>query len=228
MQNGVDTVPVPRILLRRLWVALAAGGLSFVITTAQGFVREGYDWWHQAMSALSLGPSGWIQMLNLIGFGAVMLATVSTWRRILAGGTGATAYPLLTATTGMSFVVVGIVPQDPAPGYDPAGLALQAPTALGLVHLAIAGVAAVSSVAGLFVIAARFAGDPLWRSWRAPTWTAALAMIACITLFGVWSVRSTGFAGTFERAAMLIPMLWMYAFLTRLRRGTPFMMQPFR
>jgi len=31
---------------------------------------------------------------------------------------------------GASFVIVAFVPQDPAPGYDPAGLALQEPTVL--------------------------------------------------------------------------------------------------
>ena len=30
------------------------------------------------------------------------------------------------------------------------------------------------------------------------------------------SVRPSGFAGTFERAAMVIPMIWTYAFLRRI------------
>ena len=104
-------------------------------------------------------------MLNLIGFGAAVLTTVPTWRCVLARGRGETVYPLLTAFVGASFVAVGLIAQDPAPGYDPAGLALQAPTPLGLAHFAIAGIAALSSVVGLFVMAARLAGDPDWRRW---------------------------------------------------------------
>ena len=73
------TLPVPPSLLRRLWIALAAGALSLVITTIQGAIREGFDPWHQAVSALSLGPGGWMQMLNLVVFGAVVLTTVSRY-----------------------------------------------------------------------------------------------------------------------------------------------------
>lgn len=86
-----DIAPVPRALLRRLWIAPTAGALSLALTTAQGVVREGYEAWHQAVSALSLGPGGWIQTLNLAGFGAAVLTTVPTWRRVLARGRGATA-----------------------------------------------------------------------------------------------------------------------------------------
>ncbi len=204
-------------------MALAGTALSFAITTVLGIVREGYDVWQQAVSALSLGPGGWIQMLNLIVFGLIVLTTVPTWRRILAGGKGSTAYSLFTAMIGLSFVVVGMVPQDPAPGYDPAGLALTAPTAHGLVHLAVAGVAALSSVCGFVVMAKRFAGDPAWRHWSAYSWAAAIAVIGCVTVYGVWSTRSSGFAGTFERGAMVVPLLWLYAFLRRLAGGARFM-----
>jgi hypothetical protein len=216
-----DTNPVPRPLVRRLWIAPTAGVASLVLTTIQGAVRPEYDPWQQAVSALSLGPGGWLQMLNLIGFGAAVLTTVPAWRRVLAGGRGETVYPLVTALLGAGFVAVGVLPQDPAPGYDPAGLALKAPTLHGLAHLAIAGIAALSSVVGLFVIAARVKGDPAWRRWPFYSVTAALVVVACVAAYAVWSTRATGFAGTFERGAMVVPMIWTFMFLRRLTRGTP-------
>lgn len=217
------TRPVPQTLTKRLLIALAVAALSFAFTTVQGAVRVGYDAWQQAVSALSLGPSGWVQTLNLILFGIAMLTTVSPWRRILAGGRGARAYPILTALTAFGFIVVGIVRQDPAPGYDPDGLALHSPTPLGLVHISVAGVAALSSVAGLLVMASRFAGDPSWRRWPLYSMVAAIGMIVCVAAYAVLSVKPTGFAGAFERGAMLIPMIWTYAFLRRLDHGAPFM-----
>jgi hypothetical protein len=162
-------------------------------------------------------------MLNLIGFGAAVLSTVAPWRRILAGARGETAYPVLTALVGLSFIIVGIVPQDPAPGYDPQQLQLHAPTPGGLVHLAIAGVAALSTVSALCVMAARLRRNPEWRGWSVYSWVAAAAVIACVTVYGIWSVRPTGFAGTFERGAMVVPMIWMFAFLRRLSAGAPLM-----
>ena len=222
-QRLTETLPVPPSLLRRPAFALAAGIASLTLTTIQGCYREGFDAWHQAISALSLGRGGWLQMINLTTFGLVVLTTTSAWRQILAGARGGTSYPVLTALVGLGFIGVGLIRQDPAPGYDPDGLGLKAPTPLGLAHLAIAGVAAVCSVAALLVMAARLARDPAWRHWTLYSWVAALSVIGCVTVYAVWSVQSTGFAGTFERAAMLAPMLWMFAFLRRLYRGAPLM-----
>ena len=217
-----NTVPVPPALLRRLWIGLAAGVLSLALTTIQGFFREGFDPWHQTICALTLGPGGWLQMLNMVAFGAVVLTTVSPWRRVLAGARGGTTYPVITALFGASFIGVGIILPDPTPGYDPQGLALHA-TPLGVAHIAIAGIATLSSVIGLFVMGARLARDPAWRKWTLYSWVAAVIAIACVTVFCIWSTQPRGFAGTFERGATLVPILWMFAFLSRLHNGAPLM-----
>lgn len=220
-----ETIPVPRDLQRRLWGALWAAVAFMVLTTVQGLFRDGYDAWHQAVSALSLGPAGWVQTINLVAFGAVITSITPAWRRILAGGTGARAYPILNALLGVSLIVVGLIPQDPAPGYDPAGLALQAPTVRGLSHLVFAGVAALCSVVSLFVIASRLARDPAWVGWASSARVVAILTVACVAVFGVWSVRSSGFAGTFERFAIVLPLAWTAAFLWRLGTGAPFMLR---
>jgi len=222
-QRAIPPHPVPRLLLRRPAFALAVGVASFLLTAIQGCYREGFDPWQQAVSALSLGPDGWLQMINLTAFGLVLLTTVGAWHRILGGARGGRSYPLLTALVGLAFVGVGVIPQDPAPGYNPDGVLLAAPTPLGLAHLTIAGVAAISSVGGLLVMARRFARDPLWRHWPLYSSLTALTVVACVIVYGVWSLQPTGFAGTFERAAMIAPMLWMFTFLRRLYRGAPLM-----
>lgn len=161
-------------------------------------------------------------MLNMLAFGAIVLTTVSPWRRILAGGRGESIYPIITAIFGASFVGVGIVLPDPTPGYNPQGLAL-APTPHGIAHVAIAGIATLCSVIGLLVMGARLAADAAWRRWKLYSWIAAVLTIGCVTVFYIWSKQPSGFAGTFERAATLIPILWMFAFLSRLQKGAPLM-----
>lgn len=215
--------PVPPRLRRRLWYAVAGAGLFMTTACAEGAQRPDYDAWHQSISALSLGPGGWVQTLSFFAFGAIVLSTVTVWRRILAGGKGATTFPLLTGLTGASLVACGIVPQDPAPGYDPMGLALTAPTLRGLVHLALAGIAALSSVASLLVMASRFRGDPSWRGWSWYSVLMAVTMVACVVVYGIWSTASSGYAGTFERLALLVPPVWGLTFLLRLGSGAPFM-----
>ena len=219
----MNTIAVPRQLVLRLSLAVLGALLFMTVAAVQGALRPGYDVWHQAVSALSLGPGGWIQTLNFAVLGLLITSTVPVWRRVLAGGRAAVWFPTLTAVLGLSFLVAGFLPQDPAPGYDPEGLALQAPTTIGLLHLAVAGVAAASSVASCFVMATRFAADPHWRGWATYSRVMALLTILCVAVYGVWSTRSTGFAGTFERAAILIPCLWGFTLLRRLWSGTPFM-----
>ncbi len=118
-------------------------------------------------------------MINLVAFGVIVASSAPVWRRILTGGAGATIYPALTVVLGLSFILVGLTPQHPAPGYDPAGLLLQAPTAIGLLHLTIAGVAALCSVASLFVMAVRFVDDPHWVHWSTYCRVMAMLVIAC-------------------------------------------------
>ena len=217
-----NRIAVPPNELRRLWVALGAATVFLAVTTVQGALRPEFDAWHQAVSALSLGPGGWIQMINLSVFGLVIASTAPVWRRVLAGGVGATSYPALTLVVGISFVLVGLIRQDPAPGYDPDGLALSAPTTLGLLHLAIAGVAALSSVIGLFVMAKRLSGDRAWAGWPLYSRVTAVLVVACIAVYGVWSTSASGYGGTFERFAIVIPLVWMFTFVRRLTAGVPF------
>jgi hypothetical protein len=223
LSTADETIPVPRSLLVRLWLAPTGAALFLTIATIHGAITPGYDAGHQAVSALSIAPRGWIQTLNFVLLGATLLSTMPTWRLILAGGKAATWYPALTAIVGASLIATGFVPQDPAPGYDPSGLALTTSTLMGLTHLALAAVVAFASVASLFVMAARLAGDRHWGGWAALTCATAALTIACVAVYGVWSTRSTGLAGTFERGAIILPMLWGIAFLTRLWSGTPFM-----
>jgi hypothetical protein len=51
-------------------------------------------------------------------------------------------------------------------------------------------------------------------------------MIVCIAAYAVGSVQPHGLAGTLERVGLIVPMIWMFSFLRRLRDGTPFMIQP--
>jgi hypothetical protein len=74
------------------WVLLAigAGGrLLFAITfVVEGLERPGYDSLVQPLSALSLGPGGWMQITNFIVFGLANIATAFGWRATLAPGLG--------------------------------------------------------------------------------------------------------------------------------------------
>ena len=200
-------------------------GLFLLAVVVQGAARPDYDAWQQSISALSLSEHGWVQDFFFALLGATLLSTVSTWHRVLRGGIGCRAYPALIALLGLSLLAAAWWPQDPAPGYDPERLGLELPTTSGLLHLAAAGVSAMSSVGALLVMAARFKTLPEWKPWVGPTRLSAALTVVCVILYAVWSVQPTGFAGMFERLVVVIPGVWGFAFTRRLGQGVPFILR---
>ncbi len=215
--------PLARSDCRRLWYAVLATALFFVAAIVQGVLRDDYDAWHQSISALSLGPAGWMQDVAFFVLGAALLSTIGVWRHVLADGIGVTWYPLLIALTGLSMLSAGVIPQDPAPGYDPEQLGHALPTVAGLIHLSVAGIGALATCGAILVMAARIASLPAWPKWWA-TYSRASGVLTmlCVALFGVLSKQPTGFAGVFERLVVVIPGVWGFALMARLSAGAPF------
>ncbi|HEY5003880.1 MAG TPA: DUF998 domain-containing protein [Ktedonobacteraceae bacterium] len=62
-------IPVPRRLL--LWLTYGVAGIVLfpIIYLIEGATRPSYNAWQQAISALSLGPGGWIQQADFAHFG---------------------------------------------------------------------------------------------------------------------------------------------------------------
>src|SRR5262249_53760150 len=63
------TVSVPRGLLLWLTYGSLAPVLFTVVYLIEGVTRPGYDGWKHSISALSLGPGGWLQQANFVFLG---------------------------------------------------------------------------------------------------------------------------------------------------------------
>ncbi len=57
---------MPRGLLLWLTFGLVGAVLFTIVYLIEGAMRPGYDAWRYPISALSLGPGGWIQQANFI------------------------------------------------------------------------------------------------------------------------------------------------------------------
>src|SRR5215831_16449469 len=89
MQGQADSralTPLPRTLLLWLTVGVAGAVLFTLIYLIEGVTRPGYSAWQQPVSALSLGPGGWIQRVNFVVYGVCTLCLAGAWRKILKGG----------------------------------------------------------------------------------------------------------------------------------------------
>ncbi len=225
MQNKtvpwLPTTPVPTRLL--LWLSCSTLGSLLFTTTylIEGATRPGYSTWQQAISALSLGPGGWVQQINFVVFGVIVLWTTFAWRKLLKGGVGATWYPIVRGLEGVGLIIDGFFSQDPAFGY-PAGAILTTPTLHAVIHQIFAFMSITAIAVGFFILAWRFTKEPGWRGWALYSALTGLLTIVFIAIFGAANGQHSAIAGLFERLSTSLGTLWGILFFIRLWTGTGF------
>jgi hypothetical protein len=225
MQNEVvsqsKTRAVPTLLL--LWLSCSTlASILFTLTyLVEGVTRPGYSAWQQAISALSLGPGGWVQQVNFVVFGLLVIWTAFAWRRFLKGGIGATWYPIFRVFEGIGLIVDGFISQDPAFGYPP-NTTLVPPTPHGIIHVLFAFVSIIAIAIGFFILARRFTREPQWRGWATYSLITGVLTIVFISLYGALNGQHSAIAGLFERLSTGLGTIWGIFFFARLWTGTGF------
>jgi hypothetical membrane protein len=154
----------------------------------EGFTQPGYDAWQQPISALSLGPGGWVQQVNFVVFGVLMLLSAAGWYRFLTPERGAIWFPVLQVISGLCLIGVGVFSQ-------------------GTLHLILAWALFLALAQGCFTLAAFFARAPHWRGW---------AVYSCVTgalILIFWGAflkyETEPFAGLVERVSAGSHALWL-------------------
>jgi hypothetical membrane protein len=90
---------VPRVLLA---CGVVAGPLYVVVGLIQMFIHDGFDIRRHALSLLSNGDLGWIQITNFLVTGLLVIAGAAGMRRVLHGSRGGTWGPLLIGVYGVA------------------------------------------------------------------------------------------------------------------------------
>ncbi len=214
-QSGLNGASLPPITL----LLVSCGVIGSVIFTTtyliEGITRPGYNALQQPISALSLGPGGWVQQINFIVFGLFMLCSAIGWRLVLKPGTSSIWYPLFRGIAGLGLIFDGFFSQDPAVGY-PVGALLGTPTFHGAIHTVFAFIAITTLALGCFVFARRFAREPHWRGWATYSVITGLLTIIFIAIFGVATSHAASMAGLFERMATGFDAIWGLLLVVRL------------
>jgi hypothetical protein len=199
-----------------LLVCDAFGWVLFtIIFLIAGATRPGYDPWQQAISALSLGPDGWVQQANFIILGTLLVIAAFGWHQALEPGIGSRAYPVVKGITGISLIGAGFFAQDPAPGYPP-GAVQTAPTLHGDIHQICAFVSVTALALSCFALARRLAAEPRWRGWAAYSAVSGILILIFVSIFGALTARASSIAGIFERLMAGTAALLSLLVITRL------------
>lgn len=123
---------------------------------AQGLTRPGFDFRRNALSQLSLGDLGWVQVAGFLLTGALVLAGAVGARRALHAGPGERWVPVLLGVFGASFLAAAAFDADPGAGF-PAGTPEAAAATLsghGAVHM-LSGMVGYLALCAAFVVLGR-------------------------------------------------------------------------
>jgi hypothetical membrane protein len=160
---------------------IATGPLFYILALIQMPLRSGFDIRRHAISLLSLGDLGWIQIASFIVTGLLALLCAVGMRRLLRSSQGGTWGPILIGIYGVGLILGGIFHPDPGLGF-PAGAPAGMPASMSphaTVHTLGFFTAFLSLIVACFVFARRFAslGQRRWAIYCAVSGVVATLLI---------------------------------------------------
>jgi Protein of unknown function (DUF998) len=98
---------------------VVAGPLFIVASLAQMPARPGFHPARDAVSLLSIGHLGWIQVINFLVTGVLYIACATGMRRLVRTGPGRRWIPALLYVCGAGIAGGGVFHPDPGDGFPP-------------------------------------------------------------------------------------------------------------
>jgi len=141
-----------------LTCGVAAGPLYLAVALGQALTRDGFDITRHAVSLLSLGALGWIQVANFVVTGLLVLGCALGLRAALRGDRAGTWGPILLGVYGAALMASGVFPADAGFGYPP-GTPAGPPATMttpGTLHFAVGGIGFMALIAACLVFARRY------------------------------------------------------------------------
>jgi hypothetical protein len=176
----------------------------FVVTfLVDGATRAGYRPTYHPVSALALGSRGWMQTLNFLITGSLMVAAAIGLVRV----TDSTIGPVFVALFGVSLMASGIFPMDAMRGYPP-GTDPGTPSVTSRAHKLhdVFGFVVFSSLPAAAIAFAVSLTDFGWKVYSAVT---AIAVIGLFVTFGAAWERDSPKTGLFQRLAITVGWTWI-------------------
>jgi Protein of unknown function (DUF998) len=195
------TLSLTRILL----LCGAIAGPLFILTVLiQDYTVPAFNPRLQALSLLSLGEWGWVQIVNFVLAGVLnLLYAGGLWRRLHPGRAG-TWGPLLIGAYGLGLIAVGVFRTDPSNGFPPGAIASTGPSWHGVIH-ALGGLFVFVVLSAALVVFVR-----LFLAWKERWWAFyCLASAVLILLIFFTGFSNAAFMARTLRLATLIG--WMAA-----------------
>lgn len=182
-----------------LLCGVITGPLFFIMAIIPGLARPGFDIHRNAISQLSLGDLGWIQITSFLVTGLLAIAGAIGVRRALKGGKGGTWGAVFVGTLGLGLILAGIFPPDPAFGFPPGAPEGQPSTMSGSAALHAVGflISMLSVIINCFVFVRRFGAlkQTGWVIYCIASVVALPLLIVVTNVFMSWAGVIVALAG---------------------------------
>jgi hypothetical protein len=156
-----ECAPADRVTKSLLGYGILTGPFYVVVVLIQALLRPGFNLSRDDASLLSNGSFGWIQVVNFMVTGVMVICYAAGVRRGLRGGRRATWGAGLLALYGVGLIAAGIFVADPMNGF-PAGAPVAHPATMtlhGVLHIASAAIGFAGLIASCFVLGSRLSSD---------------------------------------------------------------------
>ena len=192
----------------------------------QGLARTDYDPMRHAISSLSIGEFGWMQITTFIITGLLILVFGMELRQLLQGSSGSVWGPLLIILLGIGLIGAGIFVTDPLNGYPPGTPIIPTDrTTHGILH-DLFGIPFFLGLPILGLVFARFFDRQGQHHW------ALYSRLSGLGMFAVFFVARLGFRllpnypdlaanfGLLQRITVTIGLAWLTLLAVYMLRQT--------
>ena len=211
--TSTDDAKRARILLT---CGIAAGPLYILLGLLQMAIRPGFDITRHSLSLLANGDLGWIQTLNFLVTGILLIAGAVGVKRALQSGPGSRWAPRMLGLYGLGLIGASIFSADPALGFPPGTPLENNPISWhGLMHFVVGTIGFIGFIAACFIFARRF------RAKREPGWSwySLITGILFLASFVGIASGSKGPVSLVFAIAVVLGFAWISASLSRLKAG---------
>ncbi len=177
-----DTTPT-----RLLRLGALAGPLYVGVGILEVALRPGFDIRRHALSLMSNGDWGWVQIASFVLSGVLVIAGAIGLKGALAGGRGGKAVPILLMLYGLGLIGAGFFVADPMDGF-PIGTLPGPPATMswhGPLHFMAGGIGFIGLIGAALVMAARHFG-------RRETGAAVFALFTGLFFLGAFMAIASG------------------------------------
>lgn len=201
---------------RTLGAAGIGGAVLFTVgILVQQFYRRGtYDPIAQLISDLTAGPYGWVQQVNFVVFGLLVITFAAGLQRGVRPPRARVVGPAIIGFNGLGLVVAGLFPlREDAAGlvYDPIGVH----TVNGVIFFLSIGIV-------LVVVSLRLRADPTWRGLATYTLATGIALVVLfvivVALARLTDAPLHDWFGLVQRLVLIVWLACIVVLALRLRR----------